>query len=442
VSAFGYDGPSLRSVRESSGVTLRRVARLAQMSHGHLSKVERGEPGRPVTPAVLTAYEKATGVKLTGIAGHGNSDPVGRGWRRGHLSESRRRVLRAKIAAVAAGGELGDKAAKLLDHTGRLLVPDVVEEADVAHLEQVAALSACLDMRYGGGVADQLARAQVKWAIMMLDREASTDIKPRLRAAVACLAQRAGWAAFDADAHDVARSLFTVALYAATDADDPNLRAHVIADFAAQANFLGYPDDCLAIVRFAEVDERVGPHVRMVIHAVKARAHAMRGGAQTCQRQVELAEQAHADANGEPVEGWLATVAKPAQLDAGTGHALATLARRAESVTARKEAQARLAAAIDDLDPTGQARAAALCRAQLAGLHLEAGELDEGLTFGRQLLDAGGGIRSSRLAEHAAVVRRAAAAHVHEVLVKELVAEMDARWPPAAEVAAVGVPRA
>src|SRR5690606_27124943 len=61
-----YAGPTLRSVRESVRVPLRRVARLAGMSHGHLSKVERGEHGRPVTPAILNAYEKATGVRLTG----------------------------------------------------------------------------------------------------------------------------------------------------------------------------------------------------------------------------------------------------------------------------------------------------------------------------------------------------------------------------------------
>ncbi|MGH3682613.1 MAG: helix-turn-helix domain-containing protein, partial [Natronosporangium sp.] len=41
------DGPTLRAVRESIGVPLRRIARQAGMSHGHLSKVERGEHGRP-----------------------------------------------------------------------------------------------------------------------------------------------------------------------------------------------------------------------------------------------------------------------------------------------------------------------------------------------------------------------------------------------------------
>ena len=85
-----YDGPTLRSVRESVRVPLRRVARLAGMSHGHLSKVERGEHGRPVTPAILTAYEKATGVRLAGatVIGRGE-DAAGAEWRRGRLSDAR-----------------------------------------------------------------------------------------------------------------------------------------------------------------------------------------------------------------------------------------------------------------------------------------------------------------------------------------------------------------
>ena len=49
-----YDGPTLRAIRESMGVPLRRIARHANMSQGHLSKVERGEHGRPITPAILT----------------------------------------------------------------------------------------------------------------------------------------------------------------------------------------------------------------------------------------------------------------------------------------------------------------------------------------------------------------------------------------------------
>jgi transcriptional regulator with XRE-family HTH domain len=423
-SVSGYDGPTLRSVRESSGVPLRRVARQAGMSHGHLSKVERGEPGRPVTPAVLAAYEKATGIRLTGVAGHGPADAdADGGWRRGHLSEARRRTLNAKIAAVAVGGPLGEQVGRILDATGRITVPARIEVPDVVQVERAAALCTTVDMQYGGGVADQMARAMLRWAVGLLETGISQQISPRLHAAIGAIAQRAGWAAFDADSHETARALFTVALYAAGRADDADLRSHVIADLAAQHNFLGYPSDCLQVVRFGEVDERVGPAVKMVLNMVKARAYAVRGDAEACLRHIGQAEDAHAAAAGSV--GWLATVATPAQLYAGTGHASATLTRRTRSETCVDAVQ-RLGRAIDLLDPTGQARSAALCMAQLATLHIEAGELAEGARWARRVLDSASGIRSVRLAEHMTIMRTAAGSHTGDATMRELAADVGA----------------
>jgi transcriptional regulator with XRE-family HTH domain len=404
-----YDGPTLRSVREHMGVPLRRIARTAGMSHGHLSKVERGEPGRPVTPAVLSAYEKATGIRLTGLASPATDPPEGGGWRRGHLSEARRRTLNAKIAAVALGGPLGEQLVRILDATGRIIAPARIDEPDVVQVERAAALCTTMDMQYGGAVADQLARALLRWAIGLLETDLDQQTNPRLHAAIGALAQRAGWAAFDADSHETSRHLFTIALYAATRADDPDLRAHVIADLAAQHSCLGYPNDCLQVARFAEVDERISPPIHMVLNAIKARAYAVRGEPDACHRHVELAEHAHTTTAG--ANGWLATVATAARLHASTGHAIATLARRTGSETARSDAQRRLSQAIDLLNPVAQARAVALCMAQLATLHLEAGELPEGEHWARRVLDSAGGIRSARLAEHMAMIRTAARSH-------------------------------
>jgi transcriptional regulator with XRE-family HTH domain len=420
----GYDGPTLRSVRESAGVPLRRVARQAGMSHGHLSKVERGEPGRPVTPAVLAAYEKATGIRLTGVAGHGPTDPADSGgWRRGHLSEARRRTLNAKIAAVAVGGPLSEQLTRILDATGRPIIPTRIQPADTIQIEHAAALCTSIDLRYGGGVADQMARALLRWAVGLLEATSTGSTATRLHAAIAALAQRAGWAAFDANTHDVARSLLTVALYAATRADDPDLRAHVIADLAAQHNYLGYPDDCLQVVRFGEVDERITPAVQLVLHAVKARAYAVRGDADACRRHIGLAETAHTTT--QPIGSWQDRIATTAQLFASTGHAAATLARRLASAAARTDAQHRLSRAIDQLD-TSQSRPAALCMAQLATLHLEAGELAEGTHWARQALNIAHHIRSHRLAEHLAIMQTAAARHADDPAVRELTEQLGA----------------
>src|SRR5690606_19717176 len=163
------------------------------------------------------------GIRLTGVAGHGPADPNQTGgWRRGHLSETRRRTLNAKIAAVAVGGPLSEQLTRILDATGRPIIPERIEAPDAIQIEQAAALCTSLDLRYGGGFADLMARALLRWAVGLLEAAPTgSPITTRLHAAIAALAQRAGWAAFDADTHDVARSLFTVALYVATRADHP-----------------------------------------------------------------------------------------------------------------------------------------------------------------------------------------------------------------------------
>ncbi|MPZ26498.1 MAG: helix-turn-helix domain-containing protein [Micromonosporaceae bacterium] len=277
-SVTNLDGPTLRAVRESIGVPLRRIARQAGMSHGHLSKVERGEHGRPVTPAIMAAYERVTGVRLAeaavDVARRRDRDTGRRGqsWRPGQLTDMRRQAFNAAIGAIAIGGHLGEPTGRLIDSTGRPVTPTPPELVDVDQLVQVTDLLTGLDLRHGGGLVSQLCKALLRWAVVMLDAAGMTDPAPvRLSAAVSALAARAGWAAFDTAAHEAARSLFRLALYTAARAGDPDLRAHVLADVAAQHNQLGYHFDALEIIRLAEGDERVAPGVRMVLHGVKGR---------------------------------------------------------------------------------------------------------------------------------------------------------------------------
>lgn len=330
-----YDGPTLRSGRESAGMPLRRVARQAGMSHGHLSKVERGEYGRPVTPAVMAAYEKVTGLKLADAVpttqpgkrpdGHGNKAV----WRPGQMSKPRRRGYNAAIAALTVGGHLGEPLLRLLDSTGRPVTPALPEGTDVAQLAQLTTLATTLDLRYGGRLAAQHAKALLRWAVPILDATGLDEqMNRRLHAAVARLAHRAAWAAFDTDAHDAARSLFRLAAYTATLAGDPDLRAHVVADVAAQHNHLGYHDAALEVIRFVEGDERINPLVQVVLHLVKARTFAALGDREGCYRCIKLAEQHHDDIDlcPGPDGGWLVSLCHPGLLHAGIGHALAGLA--------------------------------------------------------------------------------------------------------------------
>jgi transcriptional regulator with XRE-family HTH domain len=426
-----YDGPTLRSVRESVRVPLRRVARLAGMSHGHLSKVERGEHGRPVTPAILAAYEKATGVRLTDAKiigfGDGSADTSGAGWRRGRLSDARRRGFNATVAAVAVGGPVGEPILRMIDAIGRPVVPQRIGVGDVVLVEQAARLATEEDLRWGGGLVSQHARVVLRWAVGLTTAAMTAEVNLRLHAAVGHLAARAGWAAFDADAHDAARNLFAVALDAAIQAGDRDLRAHVLADVGAQHNHLGYPDDCLEMVSLVEGDQRIGPAMRMVLYGVKARAHASAADADACRRHVDLAEDSYSQATGEGVtKEWLGSVCTEAHLYATTGHAAATLARRTGADADLLDARRRLSRAVDALDPVTHTRARALCASRLAMLDLDTGDHDQGVVWARRAMEAATEIRSARLIRHLKALHAAASGQLDKPALPELAADIDA----------------
>jgi transcriptional regulator with XRE-family HTH domain len=136
------DGPTLRSVRDSQGMPLRRIARVAGMSHGHLSKVETGAPGRPVTPRIIYAYEKVLGIRPAEAVAAGevlseHRLRKGKCWRPGLMTEHQRRTWRSQVAAVGAGGAVGMPVARLLHSAGQVSVLGPVTVEQVASLERV-----------------------------------------------------------------------------------------------------------------------------------------------------------------------------------------------------------------------------------------------------------------------------------------------------------------
>lgn len=432
-AASPLDGPTLRAIRENIGVPLRRIARMAGMSHGHLSKVERGEHGRPVTPAIMAAYERVTGVKLTEaaatIADRRNRDTGRRGksWRPGQLTDMRRRAYNAAIGAIAIGGHLGEPVSRLIDSTGRPITPTPPDDQDVAQLEHLVTVLTVLDLRHGGGLISQASKTILRWAVVMLDAAFITpDVEQRLATAISTLAARAGWSAFDVAAHEAARSLFRLALYTAARAGDPHLRAHILADVAAQHNQLGYHQDALAVVRLGEGDERVAPAVHMLLHTVKARIYAALGDTDQTRRQIEQAETIHTDPSQTSQEpSWVATLLRPGHLHAATGHAMATLASHTTTEAHADDARRRLAQAVEELDPAIYARAHTLAATRLAMLQLATDDPDAGARTARAALQTAAPVRSARVTHSLATLRTIASRHPDQQTTQTLITEID-----------------
>jgi transcriptional regulator with XRE-family HTH domain len=140
--AIVVDGPTLRSVRDSQGMPLRRIARAAGTSHGHLSKVETGEPGRPVTPRIIYAYEKLLGIRFAEAVAASevlseHRLKKGKDWPPRLMTEHQRRTRRSQVAAVGTGGAVGMPVAWLLHWAGQVSVLGPVTVERVASLEQI-----------------------------------------------------------------------------------------------------------------------------------------------------------------------------------------------------------------------------------------------------------------------------------------------------------------
>jgi transcriptional regulator with XRE-family HTH domain len=61
------NGTALRIIRELTGISLRELAGRCDISPGHLSRIERGEPGGQASPQVTRQLADKLGVPIAAI---------------------------------------------------------------------------------------------------------------------------------------------------------------------------------------------------------------------------------------------------------------------------------------------------------------------------------------------------------------------------------------
>jgi hypothetical protein len=188
----------------------------------------------------------------------------------------------------------------------------------------------------------------LRWALPLRRADMSDQVAAALHTAVGTLAAWAAWANHDACRPAAARTLHTIALHAATYADHPDLRAHVLADIAACHNHSGHPGDALHTLRLGDGDERVHPAVQCMLHAVRARTYATLGEPDRCLRETTRAEYVAATVDPHAVPGWLDGW-HPAHLQAVLGQAHADLAQTSDDPTGLDRAHEALTLAAERL---------------------------------------------------------------------------------------------
>nr|CEL14204.1 Putative C1 regulatory protein [Kibdelosporangium sp. MJ126-NF4] len=238
-------GRVLRAARQSAGMSLTVMARRTHYSKSLLGMVETGQ--RAATPEVVSAYEQALGVK-------GLGDDVNR------------RELLAAAAAVLTGANTPEPLARLLDGLAAAETPGRVGRSEVEAVQQATTAYTTMDLRYGGAVAADVSAGALRWAVSLLDAPMRDDTRVALSEAVGALADRTAWTHYDAGRSHSARRLSTLALRTANEGNDPDLRAHVMLNMAAQVGD-DLPADAARVVESALSDARICGLERANLHA-------------------------------------------------------------------------------------------------------------------------------------------------------------------------------
>src|SRR3989440_355721 len=151
------------------------------------------------------------------------------------------------------------------------------------------------DHRLGGGYARTALIHYFNDVVLpMLDGTYTEDVGRLLLAAIGRLCDLAGFMAFDSGAQGLAQRYYIQALRLAQASRDRALGAHILADMAMQAHYVGHPTEAVSLARAGQRAALESGSYSSVARcsALEARAHALSGDGASCARAMIRSEQA------------------------------------------------------------------------------------------------------------------------------------------------------
>lgn len=238
------------------------IGRVVELDDNYIGKLERGVirwPGRRYRQAFRTVLRVESDAQL-GFCGQRR--------RSANVTDVDRQQFLRTAGALASLPWL-----ELFAPVEPTPLPPRVTPVEINQIRAAATIFSSWDYEHGGGLAREAVFAQLRWAAALLDADCERAFRPELFAAVAVLAETAGFMAFDAGAHDEARRAFRFALGCAEQSPNWQMRASVLADMARQAVWLNDPDSALTFVELALArSDRLTATERAMLHTVRARA--------------------------------------------------------------------------------------------------------------------------------------------------------------------------
>ncbi|GAA2365300.1 XRE family transcriptional regulator [Catellatospora methionotrophica] len=384
----------LKRLRAESGLSVRQVGVAANVDPGYISKLSKSDRG--VSQAVAQALDAALGAdgRLMSAWKAGNARRLAA---RVTSEAMKRRTLMAGTMGAVLGGLLpGRKEAGY-----RLGLSDVAQIP--RHVDRLFAM----DYQFGGESLWQVAVGYATEARWWLENGVLTgDVEEALLHATSRVQMCAGWLAFDAGRHDVARNSYHEALGLARQAQDAEAETHALANLAFMSNVLGSPKEGR---RWADAAERAAcatdEHARLSIIPMLrvAMSSALTGEKRSCERALSTARRYLERDEDRPVAEWLAFV---------TWHELDGIEATCAMELGETDRSIRLFNESIDAHPDGFARNRATYKVRLALASLDAQEVEQAAAAAHSALDdLSGNVTSWRLSTELGAVANKMASH-------------------------------
>jgi transcriptional regulator with XRE-family HTH domain len=387
-------GTAVRRLRNAQGLSLRQLNAVSRVDFGHLSKIENGL--RPSTEVIALAIDNAlhAGGELIAI---GERERSSRGRRDVASDDMLRRTLMTAAMATAVAGLRG------IDHRGVR-----VGAADVERLQSDVERLYSLDYQHGGESIWQAALTLAADATRMLEHGTfGPATEHALMQVTGRLQMCAGWLAFDAGRHDIARTCYTEALTFATQAGDTEVATHALANLAFAANLTGSPRDGRRLGEAAATIAATGSAVARlsIIPQLRlAMAHAIGGDAAASRAAIGLARTRFDRDADKPTVGWCSFIS-PAELDGIDGTCAVNLGDYHRATDLLEQSVAGYS--------DRYARNRALYRVRLAQARVGAGEIEGAAEAASSALDdLAGSLVSWRVSHELTSVARTLQPHV------------------------------
>ncbi|MGC5310972.1 hypothetical protein [Micromonospora zamorensis] len=266
-----------------------------------------------------------------------------------------------------------------------------VTSTDVQSLYALADHFTDLDRRHGSGsprTRAVMADFLVRQVAPMLHGTYTDAVGRDLMRAAATLSGQLAFMSYDAGEHAVAQHHVTLGLRLAKSADDRLYGAHLLANLATQAVFLGHSREAARLVE-AAIDGagRAPAAVLARLHATAATAYGQSGERRACQLALTRAERALDRTETDPGPRWVGYFS-PAHL---AGAALRCLGDLQLYEQALRHAPHALTLGSQNT------RTLALHTALVAVTHARAGDTDAACNWGRKLAQHTVGIQSARV---------------------------------------------